>query len=74
MICKVLELFFFDGEGLLFCKGDEFEFLEDFSIGWWFVKIKYGKEGWVFVLYLEIINKKLIVFVKLVRLNFLKII
>lgn len=67
-ICKFLEFFvLMEGESLLFYKGDEFEFLEDFGSGWWFVKIKDGNEGWVFVLYLEVVNVKLLVFDKLVK-------
>lgn len=73
IFCKVLEFFFFEnGEGLLFCIGDEFEFVEDFNNGWWLVKIKGGKEGWVLVFYLERVNIKLVVFKRLVKLNFLK--
>ena len=58
-LCKALESFSSDdGEGLSFCKGDEFEFLEDSNSGWWLVKTKNGKEGWAPASYLEIVNTK----------------
>ena len=68
-ICKALESFSSDGEGLSFCKGDEFEFLEDSNTGWWLVKTKHGKEGWVPASYLETVNKKPTVSVKPARPN-----
>lgn len=57
-MCKALESFSSNGEGLSFCKGDEFEFLEDSNTGWWLVKTKHGNEGWAPASYLETVNKK----------------
>lgn len=58
-LCKALESFSSDeGEGLSFCKGDEFEFLEDSNSGWWLVKTKNGNEGWAPASYLETVNTK----------------
>lgn len=58
-LCKALESFSSDdGEGLSFCKGDEFEFLEDSDSGWWLVKTKDGQEGWAPASYLETVNTK----------------
>ncbi|KAL9983258.1 hypothetical protein ACROYT_G005404 [Oculina patagonica] len=58
-LCKALESFSSDdGEGLSFCKGDEFEFLEDSNSGWWLVKTKDGNEGWAPASYLETVNSK----------------
>lgn len=58
-MCKALESFSSDdGEGLSFCKGDEFEFLEDSNSGWWLVKTKHGNEGWAPASYLETVSKK----------------
>lgn len=59
IICKALESFSSeDGEGLSFCKGDDFEFVEDSNSGWWLVKTKGGKEGWAPASYLEKVNTK----------------
>lgn len=57
-MCKALESFSSNGEGLSFCKGDEFEFLEDSNTGWWLIKTKHGNEGWAPASYLETVNKK----------------
>ena len=57
-MCKALESLSSDGEGLSFCKGDEFEFLEDSNTGWWLVKTKHGHEGWAPASYLETLNRK----------------
>ena len=56
-MCKALESMSSDGEGLSFCKGDEFEFIEDSNTGWWLVKTKHGNEGWAPASYLERVNK-----------------
>ncbi|PFX21799.1 SH3 and PX domain-containing protein 2A-like isoform X2 [Stylophora pistillata] len=59
ILCKAVESFSSEnGEGLSFFKGDEFEFVEDSNNGWWLVKTKSGKEGWVPASYLEKVNKK----------------
>lgn len=59
IFCKALESFSSEnGEGLSFCTGDEFEFVEDSNNGWWLVKTKGGKEGWVPASYLERVNIK----------------
>ena len=59
IFCKALESFSSEnGEGLSFCIGDEFEFVEDSNNGWWLVKTKGGKEGWVPASYLERVNIK----------------
>lgn len=58
VVCRALETFDSDGQGLSFYKGDEFEFLEDSGSGWWLVKTKDGKEGWAPASYLETVNAK----------------
>lgn len=58
-LCRALESFnSTQGEGLSFCKGDEFEYLEDSGSGWWLVKTKDGEEGWAPASYLETVNAK----------------
>ena len=58
-LCRAVEAFDSnEGEGLSFCKGDEFEYLEDSGSGWWLVKTKDGTEGWAPASYLETVKTK----------------
>lgn len=69
-LCRALESFgSAEGEGLSFCKGDEFEYLEDSGSGWWLVKTRDGKEGWAPASYLETVNAKPTVPVKPAKPN-----
>ena len=58
-LCRAVESFASDeAEGFSFCKGDEFEYLEDSGSGWWLVKTRDDKEGWAPASYLETVNTK----------------
>ena len=68
IICRAVESFdSANRDSLSFCKGDEFELLEDSGSGWWLVKGKDGLEGWAPASYLETVPIKPVVPAKPVK-------